>query len=222
MTLTSGATASAVNRSGTIRTRRSMTASREIESPARANPTIMSFFHPELSQGPARFDRPGRGSFRWFRELFEHLRDTALPTASASQPGNDQALSRGAQGGERVVFHVVQAQDGLDHRGTPLRVAAQLGGQDFPVFQPGVAAFADAAELGLEPVRGPLRGCQVLPARLAAAGDHRLVPAEIAQVGEHADHGGEDRGDASVPRCGDVHGRARLAVRMGWDYVIVD
>src|SRR5450756_3003504 len=62
---------------------------------------LMSFFHPELSQGPARFDRPGRGSFRWFRELFEHLRDTALPTASASQPGNDQALSRGAQGGER-------------------------------------------------------------------------------------------------------------------------
>jgi hypothetical protein len=43
----------------------------------------------------------------------------------------------------------MQGQDRVDRGGAVLRAAAQLAGQDFPIFQAGVAAFVDAAELGL-------------------------------------------------------------------------
>src|SRR5690349_22881429 len=86
---------------------------------------IMSFLHPELSQGTPRFDRYGPGSFRCFRALFVRLWNTALVAAPVSRIGNDRAGSRGAQGSERVVFHVMQGQDGLDHGGAAFGVTAQ-------------------------------------------------------------------------------------------------
>ena len=136
----------------------------------------MSFLHPEFPQGGGWFDRSGLGSLCWFRGIFERFPDTAAARVPLLRAGNDR-FRRGADDGERIVFHVVQGQHRLDHRGALLRAAAQLGGQHFPVFQAGVAALADAAELGLQPVRGPLRRRQILPARLAAAGDDGLVPA---------------------------------------------
>jgi hypothetical protein len=174
---------------------------------------IMSLFHPGFSQLVSLFDRPGPGSFRWSWGRAGRVWDTAVRGVPVFRSGNDRGGSGGLEGGERVVFHVVQGQDGPDHGGAAFRAAAQLGGQDFPVLQAGVAAFADAAQLGLQPVRGPLCRGQVLAARLAAAGDHRLVPAEVAQVGEDADDGGEDGGDPRLPRRGDVHGGAGLRGR---------
>jgi hypothetical protein len=40
---------------------------------------VVSFLHLGFSQVTSRFDRSGRGSFRWFRGLFARRGDTALP-----------------------------------------------------------------------------------------------------------------------------------------------
>ena len=110
---------------------------------------LMSFLHPELPQGVGWFDRFEPDSFRWLRALFAWPSNTALAVAGVSRIGNDRTGSRGAQGSERVMFHVVQGQHGLDQGGALARIAAQLGGQHLPVLQAGVPALADAAELGL-------------------------------------------------------------------------
>lgn len=112
----------------------------------------------------------------------------------------------GARRGERVVFEVVQGEDGLDDGGAAPRAAPQLRGQGFPVLELRVPALADAAQLGLQPVRGPLGGRELPAARPAPPGDDFLVQAEVAQVSEQAEEGEDIPGDACLPGGGDVDG----------------
>jgi hypothetical protein len=69
---------------------------------------VVSFLHPEFPQGTGRFDRSGLGSLPWLRGIFECCRGTVAAGVLLLRPGNDWGWSRGAQGGERVVLHVVQ------------------------------------------------------------------------------------------------------------------
>src|SRR6266511_1802197 len=133
----------------------------------------MSLVHPEFSLAMPWFDMIGPGSFRWSRELFERPGGTAARAARVLRPGHDRPGLRGAQGSERVVFHVVQGQDGLDHGGAPLRAAPQLGGQDFPVLQAGVAPLADAAALRPTAVPRPGSTPSARSARAACASRNR-------------------------------------------------
>ncbi len=87
-----------------------------------------------------------------------------LPPPAGNGLVHDWRVSGGAQRGERVVLEVVQGEDGLDDGGAAFRAAPQLGGQGLPVLELRVSSFANAAQLGLEPVGGFLRGRE-LPAR---------------------------------------------------------
>src|SRR5260370_39251306 len=100
----------------------------------------------------------GSVSFRWSQRRAGRGWVTAVLAVPVLRPGNDRAWLRGAEGGERVVFHVVQGEDGLDHGGALFRPAPQLGGQDFPVLEAGGGALAHAAEPGLPPGSGPPGG----------------------------------------------------------------
>jgi hypothetical protein len=169
----------------------------------------MSILHPEFPLRGGRFDKFGPGSSPWLPGVFECLPNTGLAMLPGLQTGNDQRSSRGAQGGGRVVLHVMQGQHRLDHGGALPRLAAQLAGQHFPVLQARIAALAHAPELGLQPVRGPLSGRHVLPAGLAAAGNDLLVPAQVPQAGEHPDEGckrfsGKWSPEARVAGCAKV------------------
>jgi hypothetical protein len=99
-----------------------------------ARPSLLSFLHPEFPQGGGRFEDlawvlcAGSGGYS---SAYRIRRWRGWPQL---RTGNDPVRSRGAQGGERVIFHVMQGQDRLDHGGAVLRAAAQLAGQHFPVF----------------------------------------------------------------------------------------
>ena len=54
-------------------------------------PPLISFIHPELSQGACWFDRIEPDSFRWFRAFFARPSNTALPAVRVSRIGNDRA-----------------------------------------------------------------------------------------------------------------------------------
>src|SRR5260370_8065922 len=97
----------------------------------------------------------GSVSFRWSQRRAGRGWVTAVLAVPVLRPGNDRAWLRGAEGGERVVFHVVQGEDGLDHGGALFRPAPQLGGQDFPVLEARRAPPAHAPPLRLPPVPPP-------------------------------------------------------------------
>jgi hypothetical protein len=85
--------------------------------------------------------------------------------------------------------------------------APEVVGEDFPLLELGVGAFAEAAQGGLGAVGGSLRlGQGRLAAFAFVAGDHLRVQANVAEVGEESEERQDFLGDAEAAGGGDVDG----------------